>query len=150
MVETTTNPTSLEIYYCENCHGIIASTDIERLEFESELHCPFCDEDSLILLPKEDYQDNFDRELFPSPQDILLETFFRYADDSDQLLAVFSQVGLLSLLPDKMAIMPPLQDIHILISPSIIIKIELDGGDGYISTITSDEINDLTPLIPET
>ena len=150
MVDTIPPPTTLEIYFCENCNGIIASTDLTQLNFPSDFHCPFCSEDSLVLLPKSDYQANFNLELFPHPQNILLQTFFQNTDDTSQLLGIFSQVGILSLLPDKMGIMSPLEHTHILISPMLIIEVQLDRGDGYYATLTSKEINDISALISET
>ncbi len=147
MSNPTPTPTTLEIYYCENCHGIIASTDLSKLDLESEYTCPFCNEDSLVLLPKEIYQVSFNPDVFPFNQGILLQTFFSYADNLVALLGVFSSVGIFSLLPKQIEVMPPLENAHIFFTPELIATVQLDGADEHRTTITSDQIHDITPLI---
>lgn len=149
MVNTTPTPTTLDAYYCENCHGIIASTDLWQIIDSDHYRCPFCDQESLVLLPKEDYQNNFNPESFPYAQAVILKTFFENADNLAELLAVFSRLPLLGLLPLQLEIMPELEDSHILFSPELVITVHLNGIDDYRVTITSDQIHDFSPLLAE-
>lgn len=149
MVNTAPTPTTLEAYYCENCHGLIATTDLAKVINSPDLICPFCNEDSLVLLPKEDYQDNFNPDAFPFEQGVILKTFFENADNLQQLLTVFSVLPLLELLPYQIQVMPELEDSHILFSPELVITVQLNGINDYRVTITSDQIHDISPLVTE-
>ncbi|MDJ0730766.1 MAG: hypothetical protein QNJ33_12310 [Crocosphaera sp.] len=129
----TTNPTNLNIYYCEDCYGIVATTDLTSLLKTSIDKCPFCSQDNFIMLPKEDYQPDFNLDLFPFPQNIFLEKFFQYADNTIELLTAFSEIGALSVLPEQLAQIPQLNNLHILINPDLLITVNIEiSEDDFI------------------
>ncbi len=127
-MKITNNPTSLEIYYCENCGGIIASTDLDKLLENPPNGCPFCNEESLTWLQKNDYQNNFNRNLFPSPQNLILEKFFETADNTMALLNTFAQTDSMILLREQFANLDSFQSVDLLVNPDIelLLKIEID------------------------
>lgn len=141
MVEITTTPTNLNIYYCENCHGIIATTNLEAIPETLNFKCLFCFEDSLVRLPIEDYQTNFNRELFPYPQNILLENFFIHADNTLNLLTSFAKTGAILLLGEVLTEIESYNGLHILFSPDIKITIKLDVNPNYSTSIFSNASN---------
>ncbi len=129
------DPTNLDIYYCENCHGIIATTDIDMINALSSIHCPFCLEDSLVKLATEDFADNFNSELFPHPQDIILEKFFQYANNNFELLGAFQVLRIFEALNLHLSVFEGLEYIHISISAELECKIQTQDVDGLFIEI---------------
>ncbi len=138
-MEIATTATILNIYYCENCKSIVATTDLSRAIHGESLDCPFCFTDSLVLLPKEDYQQNFDLNLFPYPQNIILKRFFDYADNTLQLLTQFSSLGVLSLLGPQISVIPQLIHYHILIQHNLMISVKLEIDEESVLNIVGKE-----------
>ncbi len=114
------------------------------------MRCPFCSEETLVLLPKEDYQENFNRELFPYPQNIILEKFFNHSHNTLELLSMFREVGALKLLDFQLQTLFTLKGIHILIEPDLITTVKLDIEDNYFVTTTSNNTADIESLLTET
>ncbi len=127
-MQITNNPTNLEIYYCEECQGIVASTDLNKVTDDDPSVCPFCSQDSLVKLPKEDYQENFNPDLFPTPQNIILEKFFQTADNTFELLNTFAQTDSMILLQEQFFNLSSFLNVHLLVNPEIelLLKIEID------------------------
>ncbi len=149
-MEITTNPTNLNIYYCENCHGIVATTGSLTDPKTSNFMCPFCFENSLVFLPTEDYKENFNRELFPYPQNIILEKFFTHSHNTLELLSIFREVGALKLLGFQLQQLSKLKGIDILIRPDLIITVTLDIEDNFTVSTTSKNPADIESLLSET
>lgn len=99
----TPTPTTLNVYYCENCHYIQANNYESESESFSDNVCPSCGEQSLVLLDKEAYGNNFNMELFPYPQNLILKNFFENANDNVQLFSVFGQEHPIKFLVDNLA-----------------------------------------------
>ena len=127
-MQITNNPTSLEIYYCENCGGIVSTTDLSQAIDNLPNGCPFCNLQTLTWLKKEDYQENFNRNLFPSPQNLILEKFFETADNTMALLNTFAQTDSMILLREQFANLDSFQSVDLLVNPDIelLLKIEID------------------------
>ncbi|MGK7956047.1 MAG: hypothetical protein AB4063_12480 [Crocosphaera sp.] len=147
-MQITNSPTNLDIYYCENCHGIVASTDLEQLNPQLITACPFCSEDALVLLPKEDYQQNFNPNLFPSPQNIILKNFFDTADNALNLLNRFAVTDPMSLLREQFAELASFKDVHLLVSSQIELTLRVDI-DGLENIEIRADGTDLTENLPQ-
>lgn len=142
----TSNPTTLEIYFCEQCKGIIASDAIADITDIANHKCPFCDQDSLILLPKTDYEGNFNPDNFPYPQNILLWNFFNNSDNAINLLSRFSRFGVLRLLPPQLQVLGELTKTHVFIPPDLNLSLELETGENEIIVIKSKTATPITVL----
>ena len=125
----TSAPTDLNVYYCENCHGIVATTDLSLLSLTSLYHCPFCQEESLVMLSKEDYEINFDLTLFPSPQDEILANFFQHANNTIELLSVFEHISSFKHFGLQLGNFQSLNYVHIFIDPDLKITIQVENVD---------------------
>ena len=90
-LKMSTTPTTLEAYYCEDCSYVEITTEPIDLAPGVDVNCPHCEDGSLVLLDKEQYKVNFNPDLFPYPQNLLLKTFFENVDDRVQLFTLFAK-----------------------------------------------------------
>lgn len=140
------NPTDLEIFYCEHCHGIIASSDLSAVPETDNSNCPFCNEPSLVKLAKEDYKNNFSIDLFPYPQNILLWNFFEFSDSTLSLLNRFSRLSVLSALRGQLDGVSEIPKTHILVPPELLITVFLEVSSDYEIRLKSKNRADMTAL----
>ncbi len=147
MLELGNTPTNLDVYYCENCQGIVATTDFSRISKTSDHQCPFCLEDSLVLLAKEDYENQFNPDLFPYPQNIILWNFFNYSENTVELLGRFSNLGVLSFLPRQLQIMTEIPVTHLFMKPDLMVSAELETSENFVIRLESKVPVDITKIL---
>ncbi len=123
------DPTTLEVYYCQSCLGIIATTDISKINKSFPHNCPFCLNSSLHRLEKEVYGNNFDFSTFPSPQSVILEKFFKYADNTLALLTAFQNVPAFETFSLQLENFSDFTYTYISIKFNYEITIKLEGTD---------------------
>ncbi len=121
----TPTPSDLHAYYCENCHGIVVTNNTVKVDEKYHLNCPFCSDNSLVLLDNDLYQNNFDDNAFPYPQNLLLEHFFSNLNNQIILFSMFGQNNPIELILQATEYHDDYDYLIILIDPSLNIDCQL-------------------------
>ncbi|MDJ0509260.1 MAG: hypothetical protein QNJ64_08415 [Crocosphaera sp.] len=133
MADTPT-PANLHAYYCETCHGIIVTNNPAKVDEKYHLNCPFCSDESLVLLDNELYQNDFDDNAFPHPQNLLLRQFFMNLDDSALLFSIFGNGNPMEIILQATEYHDDYDHLIILIDQSLNIDCQLFlQNDGFSS-----------------
>ena len=142
LIETT--PTTLKAYYCHHCHGIIATTELSLINPEKATHCPICEQETLLLVTNKGYGGLSETLLFPPSQQLLLDTFFKYSDNTSKLLNAFKVLTAVEIFTFQLDSLQAFKYVHIYISPELEITFEAkDLSDFSIEIIATEPNLDL-------
>ncbi|MDJ0582961.1 hypothetical protein [Crocosphaera sp.] len=137
-------PNIFMVYYCNNCESIIASSDINRIILTSPGQCPLCLEDTLTVLPQEDYPDNFNPQDFPNPQDAILTSFFEHSNNLTEIINAFGTIPNFYDLNLEIVELGDPNLLHILITPLIEFQLKVQDTDGTEHEIEQRIVQDTT------
>ena len=147
LMQLDQTPTNLQIYYDSIAKGIVATTDFTAITDLAKSQASFWNEDNLILLSTDDYKDNFDINSYPFPQNIILFKFFRYSQNTVELLLNFSDFGILSLLGKQIEILEEIPTTHIIVKSDLKTIVELITSTGEIIFLRSKTPVAITSII---